>query len=382
MTTATSELIIDRRANSPQEIRDLTVHMREMEVMSHDYVVPGRALTMTDEGTVAFSLGQGPLFAGFDADMPLLRHAHGGLASAIDMPQKYYDRLLAADKPLLARNVNRWLHGTDDDPSKITNRLVRTIGGNVRAILSDRFFPIDAVPLFFSILRTVRDNGVEIRAVHLTEKYFTIEMTKPGTEVEIHYRERDEGGIGNRRPDMLVPYVTVRTSDVGASALSVAFGGKRLACWNGAITDRAFVQRHLGSQLPVGILGADTVKASSEAIILEARDMVYSCFDPAKFASFVNAAEEATGFFVDQPIEAVKLVASTYKLSDDEMDAMLAEFVHPSTDVNPGLTLWGAVNAVTWLSHNASGDRRYELEQIGGQMLSEGARVLAPVLRR
>jgi len=59
--------------------------------------------------------------------------AHEQIGDRLGIPRRYYEKMRAEAPELLARNVNRWF---ERQPEK---RLVRTLDGNVRAFLSDRY---------------------------------------------------------------------------------------------------------------------------------------------------------------------------------------------------------------------------------------------------
>lgn len=68
--------------------------------------------------------------------------AHNQLASYLDIPRAYYDKMLCEQPDLLTENVNRWLQC---NPPK--QRMLRTLDGTARAFLSDRYRRIDNAPL-------------------------------------------------------------------------------------------------------------------------------------------------------------------------------------------------------------------------------------------
>ena len=68
---------------------------------------------------------------------PLLPVAHDQIAARLNIPAKYYDRMRASAPDLLALNVNTWFR---QNPEK---RMIRTLGGDVRAFLSNRYNRIE-----------------------------------------------------------------------------------------------------------------------------------------------------------------------------------------------------------------------------------------------
>jgi hypothetical protein len=59
------------------------------------------------------------------------------LADKLGIPYAYFERMRENQPELLDRNVNTWLQNEDD------RRLLRTLDGDVRAVLSDRYRRLD-----------------------------------------------------------------------------------------------------------------------------------------------------------------------------------------------------------------------------------------------
>jgi len=63
--------------------------------------------------------------------------AHDQIGNKVGIPSRYYDRMLADEPELLAKNVNTWFQ---KEPS---NRMVRTLDGTTRAFLSEKYRRLD-----------------------------------------------------------------------------------------------------------------------------------------------------------------------------------------------------------------------------------------------
>ena len=63
--------------------------------------------------------------------------AHQQIGDYLEIPRKYYRRMLGEDAELLAYNVNRWFQ------QKPEQRMIRTMDGRARAFLSNRYRRID-----------------------------------------------------------------------------------------------------------------------------------------------------------------------------------------------------------------------------------------------
>ena len=63
--------------------------------------------------------------------------AHQQIASRLNIPYRYYQKMQAEVPDLLDRNVNTWLE------QKPERRMIRVLDGKVRAFLSDRYRRLD-----------------------------------------------------------------------------------------------------------------------------------------------------------------------------------------------------------------------------------------------
>ena len=97
-----------------------------------DAIAPANQLRMDADGDAVAVLSVPTV-----GTLPVLPTAHGQIATFTEIPQRYYDRMRSEDPALLATNVNRWFRDSDK------TRMVRTLGGDVRAFLSDRYNRIE-----------------------------------------------------------------------------------------------------------------------------------------------------------------------------------------------------------------------------------------------
>ena len=73
--------------------------------------------------------------------LDILPTAHRQMGDYMNIPRKYYDRMLQENIGLLAHNVNTWLHQGPEQ------RMIRTIDGRARAFLSNRYRRIDNIDI-------------------------------------------------------------------------------------------------------------------------------------------------------------------------------------------------------------------------------------------
>ena len=222
-------------------LSDLVNELERQATTKKDYVVDTRNMGMNirdDEPFLAFASPEGD-----EMEFGIRPIAHGQIADKCGIPKRYYDRMQEDAPMLLGTNVNHWL------PQKEA-RMVRTLDGNVRAVLSDRFRTLDNADLFFAAASTFKEVGAQIVRADLSEGRFYMRAINPHFEAPI------------KHGDTLVGGVTVSNSEVGHGTMKVEQFGLRVACMNGMIGESVFKKIHLGERMEVGIYQADTIPVS------------------------------------------------------------------------------------------------------------------------
>ena len=145
------------------------------------------------------------------------------LAEKLKIPFAYFERMRSEQPALLDRNVNTWLQ-TDHD-----RRMIRTLDGQVRAVLSDRYRRLDNFDLAENVLPILqRLPDARFESVELTETKIYLKVVTPRVEYEIAPGDVAQAGI------------VITNSEVGHGTLSVQPLVYRLVCRNGLIaSDRA-----------------------------------------------------------------------------------------------------------------------------------------------
>lgn len=333
---------------------DLATEIERQTDAARDFVVPAAQLTLTDDARLVTPTG-----AAETAALELTDDAHGQLATRLDIPRGYYDRMRREAPELLATNANRWLHDGE------SNRLmVRTLDGRARALLSDRYRRIDNYQILSAALPALRDAGVELKSCDVTDRNLFLQAVFPRVEGEVKVGDVVQAGF------------VLRNSETGFGALDVSPMIYRLVCTNGMIRGSdagmgRLRKTHLGRKVTgdenFAIYAEDTLEADDRALMLKIRDSIAALSNPALFLDLVNkmrtAATETDK--VQRPVAAVEELGKTFGLSKLEREATLTALIRDGD-----YSLYGAMNAVTNIANNAASyDRAIELEQIGGRVL-------------
>jgi hypothetical protein len=176
------------------------------------------------------------------ASTPSPDHAHGQLADYVGIPKKYYDRCRQERPDLLAANLNTWLAAKPD------KRLVRTLDGRVRAVLSDHYRAMDYVDLAETVLPVLQRLEVEIVSCALTETRLYIKAIDRRIAQDLPTGKRL--GEGHVWFDTVSPAIVISDSEVGQGALRVEAGIYTKMCTNLAIAaSRSIKKYHLGARI-------------------------------------------------------------------------------------------------------------------------------------
>ena len=127
---------------------------------------------------------------GTEESFPILNHAHGQIAGRLNYPKKFYDRLRNDHPDLLDHTVNQLWQREQD------TRMVRTLDGNARAFLSNRFRRIDNLEVAEAILPVLQGAAeMTIASCEVTTRRLYIKAIFPQTEMEVKVGDPVQSGV-------------------------------------------------------------------------------------------------------------------------------------------------------------------------------------------
>jgi hypothetical protein len=301
----------------------------------------------------------GALAIGTAGRFQLTDHAHGQIADRVGIPKRYYDRMRADAPALLAGNVNHWFRETPE------RRMVRTLDGQARAFLSDRYHRIDNERIAEAVLPVLLESGGHGAVVSccVTDAKLYIQALFPRLEGEVRRGDPVQGGV------------IVSNGEIGNGALDIRPMVYRLVCTNGLISgqiaeDARLRRNHVGRRVEIGedysIYSDDTLKADDRALSLKIRDSIRAIARPELFDRILLEMRDAARQQpVSNPIAAVSELGKAYPMAQGERDSILTRLIR-----NADYSKWGVVNAITELANDhPSYDRAVELQAMGGRVL-------------
>ncbi len=289
-------------------------------------------------------------------------NALGQVSAKLGMPVSYIKSLEDAREPwaasLLAHNLNEL-----NSHASAERFLLRSVHGEVRGFLSDRYRRLDSGPILEAFADACGRVGAIPVDAHASDTRWFLKMLLPQVYEPV---ENEICAFG----------VALQNSDFGDGKLSVRVFMLRLWCTNYAIRDEALSQVHLGRRLTQDIAWSDKTRE------LDTGTMASSVFDivsQSLSASRVDRELDLIKVAAEEGIDATKSLTALQRQSLlSKAEVKEATEVYNTADIEilpPGNTLWRLSNALSALANVKRGDgderRALELEQVAGDVLKK-----------
>jgi hypothetical protein len=348
------DMIIDAgRANAARVVE------RVLGSTPEDTLVRGNSLDVHTNGE-ALKL------ATTDSSWSLHSNAFGQICERIGLPLSFAKDLHSADavdrgtvvrdnawrRNLLETNFRELLrHGPE-------RHLIRSISGEARAVLSDRYRRLDSRPLLDAFIGACGEFGAVPYEGLATELSAAVRAIVPTVFEPV-------------TGEFLVLGLSWQNSDFGTRAYSMSAFTLRLVCLNGMVGANELKQVHLGGRLPDDIsFSARTYELDTKTMVSATADVVRSALDTRVIERKLDVVRRAHSEEVDWT-SAWRRVARD--LGKAEQKTLRDTFEGQDViNLPPGKTTWRLSNALSWMAHQADSDeRRLDLERLAGAVLPE-----------
>lgn len=324
-----------------------------------DHLIKVDHLLFTEEGMLTRDISKVPSAERGEklGDFGLLSwqdHAWSQFCSLLELPGDYIRRCPNGFGPASKKaNVDYWKEQAKGKTFLIRARKLDTpdektkATGYARAVLTDKYARFDHLELLDVVEPIAAERGLIIESCQVTDKNMNLRILDP--------KPITVGTLPGGAPDVHKFGVIILNSEVGASPIRVDFLDYRQVCANGATVlfgkKPLFSHKHVGIELHeirTGILGAlDRMQEKTEIM--------------------VQAIKGAQDTPVKDATREIHRILTQNRASDDFVKAVLAAY-----DLEPVATRYGVVQAITRAAQNLDGDRRREMEELGGRLLLQG----------
>lgn len=340
-------------------IQELGTELRRRDEAKHDYLVHTGSLFMDIwENHPMLRLSE-PGGADLIEPLDIRPTAHRQLGDYLGIPKKYYDRMLVEDTDLLAQNVNRWLHREPE------LRVLRTMDGQARAFLSNRYRCIDHLDLVRVVLPIIGEmQEAQYVSCELTDDFMYIKVVNPRLTADVVPGDTVQAGL------------IISNSETGLGSVCIQPLIYRLVCSNGMVvndaTDAAVRRIHKGraymTEVPVQIHTQEPLTDSDGEFISRLQNAVRTAIDEANLLQVLGKMREGREIPLNTENlpQLIKLTGTSFKIREDEQDGIMQHLV-----ADQDFTLYGLANAITRYSQDVSSyDRATKLEGIGYNVLN------------
>lgn len=320
-----------------------------------DYIGPAQAFRLREDGRT-FEINH--VVSGQQEVFGTNQLFHRQVASALNIPAKYYDLMQSQKPDLLAQNVNAWFGSREN--SYMIRSMDYGSGRVARALLSERYRRIDNLEVAAAVLPLFAGRGeYEVVSAEVTENRLYLKIVNHRLEMAVVPGDYVQAGV------------VISNSEVGLGSVSVQPLLYRLVCTNGMIVnDMGERKNHVGRAAKAledsfHIYSDETIEAEDKAFLLKLRDVTTSAIDEGRFAQVVGRLKESVGVPITGKVpEVVELTGRAYGISQEEQDGILNYLISGGD-----LSLYGLSNAITRTSQDVeSYDRATALEGIGWQV--------------
>ncbi len=234
--------------------------------------------------------------------------------------------------------------------------LVRSVRGQLRGVLSDKYRRLDCRPLVEALVAECQRVGA-----------IPFDGTATDTRValKVLFPEVLEPVPG----EFLVVGGEWSNSDYGNGVHGFRAFFLRAVCLNGATAENVLRQVHLGGRLSDDVeFSARTYRLDTETSISALRDTVRGVLGPAGRDRVLDQIRQSS----TKEYGAAQLTRAVRNLPKADAKAVVDAF-NSSDVINlpAGNTAWRASNALSWIAKNTSDDeKRLDLERLAGAVVS------------
>ena len=352
--------MIDGKAVGVRETMDRLISEGKI---AQDYIAPiGVNLKVNDHSPVITFSANGSLRMDMpDGQFTLHDNAIGQLADRMGIPQRYL-RGLASGEPW-AKQLAATLLNEHSGWTQRSRVLVRTVGTQVRGVLSDSYRRLNSVEILTAFVQEASQQGAVISDAYMNDTKIWAETILP-TPLTVPTSKNGD----------VVIFAGARfsTSDYGDGAVDMRAFLLNGACLNGMVRESVMKQVHLGSKLPDNLqLSQQTYELDTKTTVSAVRDLTKGLFSKDNLMKKAIEIQGASEIDVDFEHELKRLTrdGGLLKQEGKEVEKILMRN-DPEDGVQGGATLWKLTQAITAHARELSPERSRELHELSGQLLN------------
>lgn len=326
-------------------LQELAAELVRQQEAKNDYMVESKRIEMMPDAKA--------IVLNDEKDFGMTNLFHRQVGTTLGIPAKYYDKMQAEYPELLANNVNSWLGRND------SRRMVRTLDGNARAFLSDRYRRIDNYEIAMTALPIIGEmRDAHIESCQVTDNHLYLKVVNTRLTAEV------------KKGDIVQAGFAISNSEVGLGSVSVMPLVYRLVCLNGMIVNDAGQRKyHVGreNEESFELYSNETLLADDRAFQLKLQDIIRTSVDEQKFEKIISRLQKAMQLEITNNVpKFVELSAAEFGFNQNEQDNILQHLIK-----GDDLSLYGFAQAITRTSQDVKDyERATDLESMGWDVVN------------
>ena len=352
--------MIDGKAVGVQATMERLIHEGKI---AQDYIAPiGVNLKAQDHEPVITFAGDSQLTMNMpDGQFTMHDNAIAQMADRMGIPQRYLRQLASGEPWAIA--LAAYLLNQHSDWTQRSRVLVRTVGTQVRGILSDSYRRLNSVEILTAFVQEAAGQGAVISDAYMNDTKVWAETILP-TPITVPTKNNGE----------VIIFAGARfsTSDYGDGAVDMRAFLLNGACLNGMVRESVMKQVHLGSKLPDNLaLSQQTYELDTKTTVSAVKDLTKGLFSKDNLMAKAIEIQGASEVEVDFTKELKRLTSNGGLLKQEgkEVEKILMRN-NPDDGVQGGATLWKLTQAITAHARELSPERSRELHELSGQLLN------------
>lgn len=283
------------------------------------------------------------------------------LAEKMGIPSRYLRELAAGEE--WQRRLAATVLNEHSGWAQRTRVLVRSVGKEVRGVLSDSYRRLNSVEILTGFVEEAGLQGAVIADAYMSDTKVWAETILP-TPLTIPTKKNGD----------VIIFAGARfsTSDYGDGAVDVRAFLLNGACLNGMVRESVMKHVHLGSRLPDNLkLSERTYELDTRTTVSAVRDLTKGLFGRENLMAKAVEIQEASEVDVDMSEELKRIVKSGALLkSEGESVEKILMQNNPDDGVQGASTLWKLTQGITAHARGVDAQRSRELHEISGALLN------------
>lgn len=292
-------------------------------------------------------------------------HAVRQVAEKLKIPMAYLTSLLYSSESW-QQTLGYEIMNTHNEWTDRNKVLVRAVGNEVRAFLSDQYRRLNSEQIFGTHIDEIYKNGGQLSDGWMDDTRVMVESLLPSP---IQVQTQLNGII------FLAFGTRMVTSDYGDGALELRSFVLQGVCLNGMVRESVLRSVHLGAKLPDNLgLSQHTYELDSMATASAIRDLTKNLYSSDVIKTRMLEIKAASDLTMD-PVKELKQLQGIGKLLKGESDEIgkLLMRNSPEDGLQGESTLWKLTQGITAYanSENVDARRRMELQEIAGNLFDK-----------